>query len=112
MEEKEIKVSEEELQTALSELQDVLIPPLQLPVDNLEGVMFDKKSFSRGVSEASYTAGYITALVNVGLSPVSALDYLLNKDTIEHNLKLADKNNETSVKVAEKQLINFDKNQL
>lgn len=91
---------------------EIVIPPIELDVSNLGDAQIDEKEFKKGMKDASKLCGYITALKNVGLDNENILNYLLNSDTIDHNIKIAKMNNETQVKISEKQQVIMDKNQL
>lgn len=115
MEDKEKNTqNQEELESALEETQldEYMFEPVILNIGEVEGLPYDTNEFTKGISEASRVAGMITALKNTGLPWTLVMDYIFNKETMEFNLKLADKNSETSIKVAEKQQINLDKTQL
>jgi hypothetical protein len=87
---------------------EIILPPIELPFEYFE----DSEDFQRGVKDAMYMAGFITTIANTGISSVEALGYLLNKDTIEMNIKLSEINRETSIEVSKNQLVNLEKQQL
>lgn len=94
----------EEVMLPQQELTEV-VPPIYIETDNLDNVEYDQEDFARGVKDISYLCGQITALVNTGLPPEVALDYLfnlkLNNDNIENSIKLTELNSETQIKCAE-----------
>lgn len=61
-----------------------------LPIDCTEQCLatYDDDEFQRGIDEYSYVCGALTALCNAGLSPSEAIEYIVNKDTIQHNLEV------------------------
>lgn len=84
-----------------------VLPPIEIPLE-----WYDTKEFHRGIQETSYLAGTITALLNVGVDQNFVLDYLLNQATIEHNLKTAQINKETSIEVSKNAKVTQDKYEL
>jgi hypothetical protein len=71
------------------------LPPIEIPFE-----FYDDKQFYQGIKDTSHIAGVITALLNTGVSESFVLDYLLSKDTIAHNIKVAEINKETNIEVA------------
>jgi hypothetical protein len=70
-----------------ADLESDKLPPFEIAFED-----YDVAEFKRGIDEMSYDAGKITALLNAGLSESVVLDYLLSKETIAHNLKVAEIN--------------------
>ena len=87
---------------------EIILPPIELSFDYFE----DSEDFQRGISEAMHLCGYITAIANTGISSLEILGFLMNKDTIEMNIKLAEINKEMAIAVSKNQLVNLEKNQL
>ncbi len=54
----------------------------------------------------------ITALLNSGVDQNFVLDYLLNKQTIEHNIKTAEINKEMNIEIAKNQRLVAEKHEL
>jgi hypothetical protein len=100
-----LEIDADQLQGLMSE-SDVL-PPIEIPFE-----FYDSDEFYRGIHETSYLAGKITALLNVGVDQNFVLDYLLNQATIEHNLKTAEINKETSIEVSKNAKISQEKYEL
>lgn len=77
-----------------------------IPMDtsNLEDVEIPVEPFKQGVADVAYLCGAISALVNVGINPNRAMDYVVEKQlmasTMEHNLKVAEIQKESSVESA------------
>jgi hypothetical protein len=71
------------------------LPPIEIPFE-----FYDDKQFYQGIKDTSHIAGVITALLNTGVSESFVLDYLLSKDTIAHNIQVANINKDTNVEVA------------
>lgn len=65
----------------------------QICTHNLEDIHYDEEEFQQGVKDYSRTAGKITALLNVGLTPEMALSYIVNMETAiltkEMNVEMA-----------------------
>lgn len=61
-----------------------------LPLDCTEQcyATFDDDEFQRGIDDYSYTCGALTALCNSGLNPSEAIEYIVNRETIKHNLEV------------------------
>lgn len=62
-----------------------------IPIDCTDQteLKIDNKLFSDGMKEYSAAAGAITVLCNAGLKPSEALEYIINKDTIKHNIEVS-----------------------
>lgn len=93
-------------------LQHQILPNIQLDFSKVENTKVDKESFIKGVSEASYIAGFITTLKSVGLNPKDGLDLLINRETCEHNRLLQKMINYNNVEIADKQAIKLEQTQL
>lgn len=72
--------------------------------DELNNLGFDLKSFKNGVKKMSELCGMITALSNVGVSPIMALQYISNREdmaeSITSNEKLAELSNKSNIECA------------
>lgn len=82
---------------------EIVIPPVELDIENLKDIQINKKEFQAGIKDGSRLAGYITALKNVGFDNESVLSLLLNKDNIDHNIKIAEINNEANIEISKNQ---------
>jgi hypothetical protein len=96
-----LEIDSEQLQELLGDSDK--IPPIEIPME-----WYNQEQFHKGIADASQLAGYITALLNTGVSEGFVLDYILNKETIAYNLKAA----EFNVEIAKQQRINAEKNEL
>ena len=81
-------LSIEDLRDLISESDDEEIP-FTLDVDNLYKTEIDQKLFAKGVKSMSEIAGQIVALTTVGIDAKDALDVILNRETIKHNIDIA-----------------------
>lgn len=72
-----------------------------LDTSNID-LQFDKKEFKKGVDKLSEICGSVTALVNVGITPDMALQYLSDRELTMKNLdntyELSKLNTETALK--------------
>jgi hypothetical protein len=73
---------------------------------------YDTDEFFKGISETSYLAGVITAILNTGVSESFILDYLMNKDSIAHSIKVSEINKEMNIEIAKNQKLTVEKNEL
>ena len=67
---------------------------VELDLENItHQVKFDRKKFTEGVNSVAELCGQITALVNAGITPRDALDYLATKESTillaQNNLDIA-----------------------
>jgi hypothetical protein len=85
----------DQLQELLSGSESDKLPPIVLDIE-----AYDADEFDRGIKEASYIAGVVTALLNAGVTEGFALDYILNKETIKHNLETAKINKDMHVEIS------------
>lgn len=100
-----LEIDADQLETLLSGSDK--LPPIEIPFE-----WYDTEKFYQGINDFSYVAGAITALLNTGVSESFVLDYLLSKDSIEHNIKVANINKEMNILVAKTQKINAEKYEL
>lgn len=105
-------VKEEILEIDAEQLQGLMgdsdkLPPIEMSFED-----YDIKEFTRGLHETSYIAGVITAFLNAGVTENFVLDFLLNKETIKHNIKTAEINKEMNVEISKWQRIAAEKNEL
>lgn len=101
-----LELDEEQLQQLLGGSDDTL-PPIEIPME-----WYDTEAFHKGIADTSHLAGVITALLNTGVDQGFVLDYLLNKQTIEHNLETARINKEMSIEIAKHQKVMAEKQEL
>jgi hypothetical protein len=96
----EDQIKEEILEIDADQLEELLsgsdkLQPIELDLDE-----FDAEDFQRGIKDTSYIAGVITAFLNTGVSESFVLDYLLSKDSIDHNIKVAEINKSMNVEMS------------
>lgn len=87
---------------------EIILPPIELPFEYFE----ESEEFQKGVKDGMYLAGYITTLLNVGISSTDVLSMLINRETIEMNIKLAETNAKATVEAAKHQSIMIEKQQI
>ncbi|WP_299831253.1 hypothetical protein [uncultured Metabacillus sp.] len=102
-----LELTEEQLQELMGGSVDDKLPPIEIPME-----WYDTESFHKGIADTSHLAGVITALLNTGVDQGFVLDYLLNKQTIEHNLETAKINKEMNVEIAKHQKLAAEKQEL
>ncbi len=61
---------------------------LEMDCEEQYNATFDADEFQRGINEYSFVCGALTALCNSGLTPAEAIEYIVNVDTIKHNLEV------------------------
>ena len=89
------------------------LPAIELYKDNLEDVLdYDSEEFKKGLKEGSRLAGFITSLLNSGLTNQMAIDYIMNKEVLESNNRTSELNAKTQIKMTELQSIISEKNQI
>lgn len=75
-----------------------------MDTSNINTVKYNRHNFEKGVAEMSEIAGKITALVNAGLSPSEAIEYIgateANSMTYKLQTTLSKESNNTSIAVA------------
>lgn len=84
--------------------------------DNLDSILFDSEAFSSGVNNLSYLCGQISALVNVGITPSEALNYLSSKEgmdkAIAHEERVGEMQSKTAIECSKFEGINAQKNMI
>lgn len=88
------------------------VEPFIFDKENLTDVILDDEKFQDGLDDISFVCGQITGLINIGIDPVDALNYLVNLDVLKNNLEMGKVNKETSIQVAKEQSIQVEKNSL
>lgn len=95
-------MSEKELETEEQKLTEEEVTcdcSRVLPLDNY-ATDYDMDEFNKGVVEASYWAGFFVTLVDAGLSPTDAFQMMSNKAVLDHEERIADKNNQTALQIS------------
>lgn len=90
-----LELDPEQLQELLGGSASETLPPIEIPME-----WYDEKEFQKGIDDTSYIAGVITALLNTGVDQGFVLDYLLNKETVKHNLEVAKINKDMNVEMS------------
>lgn len=104
---------EQILEIEASQLEDFAeesvdkLPPIEIPME-----WYDEDEFHRGIHDSSYLSGVITALLNTGVTEDFVINYLLNDETIKHNIEVAKINKETNIEVAKQQKVTQEKYEL
>ena len=75
-----------------------------MDTSNINTIKYNRHNFEKGVAEMSEIAGKITALVNAGLSPSEAIEYIgateANSMTYKLQTALSKESNDTSIAVS------------
>jgi hypothetical protein len=89
-----------------------MYPPIDMNSESVEDSKYNLDEFKCGIKDASYYAGFFTALVNSGMNTEDAINVLLTDVNIKVNIKLAEINKDTAIQsskntalVSEKQMI-------
>lgn len=103
------EVINEELEGLVEETNytDTLLPPIEIDLDT-----YNQEDFMKGIDDASYLAGFITGILNAGVSEEFVLTYLINKETIEYNIKSIELNNKANVEISKNQKIMLERQEL
>lgn len=89
------------------------ISPILISTENLVDIAeYDVEEFKRGLKDISYLAGKLTGLINAGLDMETVLTIISNEQNIQHNIEVAKINGEYNVRVAEKQKMVIENQQL
>ena len=91
---------------------DYIADILPLDCSELCSCTIDKPDFQRGINDFSYVCGAITALTNSGLSPEQALDYITNRETMEHNMKISELTANTNIECAKYASVKLERESL
>jgi hypothetical protein len=100
----------EQLQSAMEGLSETDPQEEMFPVIEIEMSDYDQDEFTRGIKDASYISGFFSACKNSGMYSADIISILLNRETIEHNLKTANINKEMNIEMSKNQSIQVDKN--
>jgi len=102
-------ITTEDIEGILEEINntDTPLPPIEIDLNT-----YNQELFYKGIDDASYLSGYITAILNTGVSEDFVLNYLLNKDTIAYNIKSIELNNAANIEISKNQKIMLEKQEL
>jgi hypothetical protein len=103
--EKILEIDSEQLEQFMNGSET--LPPIEIPLE-----WYESDEFHKGIKDTSYLAGVITAILNTGVDQSFVLDYLLNKETIKHNIEVANINKEMNIEMAKNQKLIADKMEL
>lgn len=86
-----------------SEQQEIVLPPVDLNLNNITGLSLDTAEFQRGLERASEIAGYVTALKNVGLENSVIFELIATEWGIDLNKEISEIQSDTSIEIAKHQ---------
>jgi hypothetical protein len=102
-----LEIDADQLEQFMSGSESDKLPPIEIPFE-----FYDADEFHKGLKDTSYLAGVITAMLNAGVDQGFVLDYLLNKETIKHNIKAAEVNKEMNIEISKNAKTASDKLEL
>jgi hypothetical protein len=102
-----LEIDADQFEQLMSGSESDKLPPLEIPFE-----WYDADEFHKGIQETSYLAGVITAMLNAGVDQGFVLDYLLNKETIKHNIKAAEISKEMNIEISKNAKVASDKLEL
>lgn len=70
------------------QLLEQVTPSVHVDTEDCQGFSLNKKEFKKGLESVGFVCGQIAALVSVGVSEDRAVEYIINRETIEHNQDL------------------------
>lgn len=73
---------------------------LPIECNELENCKIDAEDFQKGLDNISFVCGQVTGLINIGFTPSQALEYVINLETIAHNLDVTNIGAKASVECA------------
>jgi len=79
------KYDDGDIDESKDEFNYFIIP---IKTDNVMISTFDDGKFQKGINDYSYIAGKLTALINTGVTPLEALNFILNQDTFKFNTEI------------------------
>lgn len=100
-----LEIDEDQLQELIGNIDK--LPPIEIPFE-----WFDSEKFHEGIKDTSYLAGVVTTLFNCGLSEGFILDYILNKETVAHNIEVTKLNKEMNIEVSKNAKVAQEKYEL
>lgn len=78
-----LEFEEEECTLTLEDLEKMLSEPvIEISLDSCEGQKIDNKEFAKGVKDASYYVGFISALQQINVPIGQILEVLITKENI------------------------------
>lgn len=107
--------NQQQVEITMEQLEEMLQAPLiEMDLENVADIELDKSQYEKGVKLASYYCGIVNALknFNVKISAEDVISLILNDANVDHNIKIADKNNKTSIEISKNQTVQIEKTQL
>lgn len=116
---KEIEITDEQIAEMLGSLQSqqkeqeliFFRDPIEFDEEEMT-MLTNTKEFIEGQSLGAKLAGLYSTLVNFGFEMNSAMEVVMNQQTIEHNLEVQNISKDMNVDMAKFQSIQVEKNQL
>lgn len=107
----EIDVQSDDVEVDLKELMaDNLM--ISVDISNLSDIKFNEKRFQKGIDDISYVCGIITGLINVGVTAVDALAYVMAEHSLENNIEINKIASDAEVEKSKIKNLQSDKNDL
>lgn len=82
--------------------------------NEVKDTSIDVEAFKKGISSVSELCGAITALVNVGINPHKAMDYIVDKEAskeiFENNLAVAKIQGDANISALKSEIASMQKN--
>lgn len=87
----------------------LMVNTVSLDTENVSDVTIDRELFKKGVDSVSELCGAISALVNVGIHPNKAMDFLVEKEAafkaMEHNIEITKIQANANIKCSENESV-------
>ena len=109
------EVEQEQEYFTQDEVYDIIeqvTPKVEVNVDEVQGLELNSQEFQAGIDKVSRTCGMISALASVGLTKDQIMDYVINEQNIEFNLKLNQMTCDSNKETAKIQQVNQELNQV
>jgi len=118
MKEKEQQTLKSKIEsTSTTQSSDVILffEPLEINMDGLSeniNIQLDNEEFIKGLKDVSYACGMYTGLINTGFSIDDAIEIILGKMNIEHNIEIAKISANATIESSKNMVISKEKDML
>ena len=76
---------------------------IPMDIESIMDCIYDTEGFKKGIGSVSFECGQLTALINTGLTPKDALEFLAMKVTYAHEKEIGEITSRMNIKISEVQ---------
>ena len=81
---------------------------IPMDIESIMDCIYDTEGFKKGIDSVSFECGQLTALINTGLTPKDALEFLAMKVTYAHENDIAEVTSKMNIEISKVQAIKVE----